>query len=131
VAAVSDYVVQATPWAHGWELDIPGVGVTQSRSLRDAEAMVRDYINLDLGEVEAIKSTVTIVPVIAGRELDVDRIKSLQEQAEKLQAAAAAAARELASRLRKAGATGADIAHIMGVSAQRVSQLLKDVKEHV
>jgi DNA-directed RNA polymerase specialized sigma subunit len=131
VAAVTDYIVHATPWAHGWELDIPGVGVTQSRSLRDAEAMVRDYINLDLGEVEAIKSHVTVVPVLAGHEIDVEKIKALQAQAQNLQAAAAAATRELAALLRKAGATGADIAHVLGVSAQRVSQLLKDMNERV
>jgi len=123
---MSDYVVRATPWAHGWELDIPGVGVTQSRSLREAEATVRDYINLDLGEVEAIKSHVIIVPTVAGREIDIERIKALKSQAESLQATAAAASRELAAVLRTAGATGADIAHLLGVSAQRVSQLLKD-----
>jgi DNA-directed RNA polymerase specialized sigma subunit len=123
---MSEYVVRATPWAHGWELDIPGVGVTQSRNLREAEATVRDYISLDLGDVEAIKSHVTIVPTVAGREIDVERVKALQNQAESLQASAAAASREIAALLRKAGATGADIAHLFGVSAQRVSQILKE-----
>ena len=126
MAAVTDYVVRATPWRHGWELDIPGVGVTQSRNLREAEATVRDYISLDLGDVEAIKCTVTIVPTIAGHEVELERIKALQNQAESMQAAAASAAREVAAALRNAGATGADIAHLLGVSAQRVSQLLKD-----
>jgi hypothetical protein len=123
---MSEYLVRATPWAHGWELDIPGLGVTQARSLREAEATVRDYINLDLGEVEAIKSHVVIVPMVAGREIDIDTIKALRSQAESLQATAAAASREIAALLRKAGATGADIAHLFGVSAQRVSQLLKE-----
>ncbi|HVA60069.1 MAG TPA: hypothetical protein VNG13_05975 [Mycobacteriales bacterium] len=123
---MSEYIVRATAWAHGWELNIPGVGVTQSRNLREAEAMVRDYINLDLGEAEAITCRVSIVPVVAGREIDVAKIKTLQAQAQAAQERAAVAAREVATLLRKAGATGVDIARVLGVSAQRVSQLLKD-----
>jgi DNA-directed RNA polymerase specialized sigma subunit len=126
VAALSEYVVRATPWAHGWELDIPGVGVTQSRNLREAEAMVRDYLNLDMGEVEATNADVKTVPVIKGRDIDIEKVKALQERAEAVQRSAATATRELAAKLRKAGASGADIARLLGVSAQRVSQLLKD-----
>ena len=39
--------MRAKQWARGWELHIVGLGVTQSRSLRDAEGMARDYIALD------------------------------------------------------------------------------------
>lgn len=41
------YNVSATRWSHGWELAIEGVGVTQSRTLADAERVVRDYLKLD------------------------------------------------------------------------------------
>ena len=41
---MSTYTVRATRWAHGWELHIDGVGVTQSRNLDGAGQMVRDYI---------------------------------------------------------------------------------------
>ncbi|MHB2023519.1 MAG: hypothetical protein ACYCO3_09360 [Mycobacteriales bacterium] len=88
---------------------------------------MRDYINLDLGEAEAITSRVSIVPVVAGREIDVKKIKTLQAQAQAAQERAAVAVREVATLLRKAGASGVDIARVLGVSAQRVSQLLKDV----
>lgn len=43
------YEVHAKRWAHGWELHIDGVGVTQSRTLDDAEAMVRDYVESATG----------------------------------------------------------------------------------
>jgi hypothetical protein len=39
------YEVAAHRWENGWELRIEGVGVTQSRTLLDAEAMTRDYIS--------------------------------------------------------------------------------------
>jgi hypothetical protein len=41
------YNVIAKRWEQGWELHIDGIGVTQSRLLSDAEAMVRDYLAAD------------------------------------------------------------------------------------
>lgn len=49
---MSAYTVIARRWSHGWELEIHDgdteVGVTQSRTLADAERMVRDYLAIDL-----------------------------------------------------------------------------------
>lgn len=59
------YNVRATQWEHGWELDIDGVGVTQSHGLGDAEMMVRDYIALDLG-VPSDSFGVDIAPDFTG-----------------------------------------------------------------
>jgi hypothetical protein len=56
--------------AHGWELHIDGVGVTQSHNLTTAEDMVRDYIALDLG-VDPESFDVAITPE-AGDGLDED-----------------------------------------------------------
>ncbi|MFD0560132.1 hypothetical protein ACFQ3B_24195 [Stackebrandtia endophytica] len=36
--------VRTVRWAHGWELHISGVGVTQCDTLSHAAAMVRDYL---------------------------------------------------------------------------------------
>ncbi len=55
----------ARRWARGWELHIDGEGVTQSRSLTDAEYMVRDYIALMHG-VPADSFGVEITPVMGG-----------------------------------------------------------------
>ncbi|HYJ33855.1 MAG TPA: hypothetical protein VE326_11600 [Candidatus Binatia bacterium] len=54
--------VLAKPWAGGWELHIDGIGVTQSHSLTDAEAMARDYIATDL-DIDANSFDVEIRPV--------------------------------------------------------------------
>lgn len=49
VAQVKTYSVLARHWEHGWELHIgDDLGVTQSRTLQDADMMARDYIALDL-----------------------------------------------------------------------------------
>jgi hypothetical protein len=47
VVAVKTYQVTAKRWEHGYELHIEGVGVTQSRTVKDAEAMIRDYLHLE------------------------------------------------------------------------------------
>jgi hypothetical protein len=123
---VTVYRVTAKRWARGWELHIDGEGVTQSRSLGDAESMVRDYVAL-LHDVAVDSFDVEITPEVGGG-LD-DSVRTAREavaSAESARRSAAQASRAIAARLRGAGLTGRDIAVVLGVSAQRVSQLLRD-----
>lgn len=41
---MTHYEVKAVRWAHGWELHVKGVGVTQVDDLENAEQQVRDFI---------------------------------------------------------------------------------------
>ncbi|MGH3301872.1 MAG: hypothetical protein ACRDOK_09355 [Streptosporangiaceae bacterium] len=119
------YSVRARRWEHGWELHIADVGVTQSRSLWDADLMARDLISRRLG-VPADSFAVSITPEIGGG-LD-ERTRAAREAvsaADQAQRAAAAQSREMARSLRQAGLSGRDIAKVLDVSPQRVSQLLK------
>jgi len=123
------YQVTAKRWAHGWELHIDGVGVTQSHGLHDAERMVRDYIELDLG---AHAFDVVIKPEV-DRKVDAEiraARKATLEAAEAVEAAARRS-REVARELKEAGLSGRDIAVVLGVSAQRVSQLLAPATREV
>jgi hypothetical protein len=123
---VTVYRVMAKRWAHGWELHIDGEGVTQSRSLSEADSMVRDYIAL-MHDVAADSFDVEIIPEVGGG-LD-DAVRTAREavaSAETARRSAAQASRAIAGRLRSAGLSGRDIAMVLGVSAQRVSQLLRD-----
>ena len=61
------YTVTAKRWEHGWELHIDGIGVTQSRLLSDAEAMVRDYLATD-DVPGADTADITIRPDLGGLE---------------------------------------------------------------
>lgn len=123
---MTTYSVRAKRWAHGWELHIDGVGVTQSRNLGEAEQMVRDYIET-LTDRDTSGDQVAVMPEVGGG-LD-EAIRAAREGV----AAADRARREAAVRLRQvaramrqeAGLSGRDIASILHVSAQRVSQLLK------
>lgn len=121
----STYRVRAKRWAHGWELHIEDVGVTQSHTLRDAEEMVRDYIALDTG-MAPDAFDVEITPEIGG-ELGkrTAAARRAVADAEEARRAAAAQSRDAARQLQDAGLSGRDIAVVLQVSPQRVSQLLK------
>lgn len=126
---MSGYVVSARRWARGWELHIVDpagaeVGVTQSRTLAGAEAMVRDYLSVDLDQ-PGKSFEVEVRP-----DLDADLIASVTaarasaREAERAQREAAARSRAVAHALRDAGLSGSEIAVVLRVSTQRVSQLM-------
>ena len=119
------YTVDAKRWEHGWELHVEGVGVTQSKSLHSAASVAREYISLaeDISDESAID--VEIRPQIdnaLGQEVIAAR-KAVQELGER-QREVAALSRAAARDLAESGLSGADIAVVLDVSPQRVSQLL-------
>ncbi len=125
MAPVKTYDVRAKRWEHGWELHIADVGVTQSRSLWDAEMMARDLISRRVG-VPADSFSVAITPEIGGGLDESTRAaRDAVSSADRAQRKAAAQSREAARQLRQAGLSGRDIAKVLEVSPQRVSQLLK------
>lgn len=125
------YMVTAKRWEHGWELHIAGaersthIGVTQSRTLADAERMVRDYLRLD-EHPDWKTATVHVVPDLGSLREEVQRVKERSRAAETAQREAARDAREVARRLRQEGLSVTDTAVVLGVSRGRVSQLVKE-----
>lgn len=126
------YTVTARRWTHGWELHIADeggdeIGVTQSRTLATAERMVRDYIalDLDLDDEGAAALEVELRPELEG-DLGsrAARARVRVREAERIQREAAETQREIARELKKGGLSGADVATVLGVSTQRVSQLV-------
>lgn len=117
--------VRARRWEHGWELHVDHVGVTQSHSLRDAEMMARELISRRVG-ISPDAFAVTITPEIGqGIDEEIREAREAVRVADRAQRAAAVQSREAARRLRQAGLSGRDIAQVLDVSPQRVSQLLK------
>ena len=122
---MSTYTVHVKRWAQGWELHIDGVGVTQSRSLGDAERMTRDYIET-VTDHDTTSDQVIILPAVGGG-LDeaVQAARDAVASADRERHEAAAQVRQVVRDMSQAGLSGRDIAHLLNVSAQRVSQLLK------
>lgn len=119
------YDVTAKRWKHGWELHIEGVGVTQSRSLLDAEDMARDYISLLL-EVPEESIGVRVMPEIgAGVDGEILSLYETDRLVEKATKEAASKRRSIAASLAGMGLSGREIAAVLKVSPTRVSQLLR------
>lgn len=117
--------VTASRWENYWVLDIEGFGVTQSHSLASAEAMVRDYIIDDVENVANVEIEFTYdLPEAQDAAAVRADLAGINDALNK----AAARSRRVARKLKERGITGADAAAVMGVSPQRVSQLLKSKK---
>ncbi|HLZ21151.1 MAG TPA: type II toxin-antitoxin system HicB family antitoxin [Ktedonobacterales bacterium] len=113
-----------------WAINVPELrGVhTQARRLEKAESMVRDAIALFL-DVPADSFDVRIEPRLP-RDLEkrVGRVRKVREQADALQREAAAASAEVAGDLvTKAHMTVRDAGRVLGLSHQRIAQLIKPV----
>ena len=126
VVAVKTYNVAAVRWPLGWELHIEGVGVTQSKSLVDAEETVRDYIALEYDIEDESSFAVVITPQL-DEELAsaVEAAREGVREFERVRSETKRRSRHAAHTLKARGLKGYDIAKILHVSDQRVSQLLK------
>ncbi len=113
-----------------WFIQVPGVAgaFTQARRLDQVEVMTRDVVALLL-EVDPASFDVFVEPVVpepVRRSLDVAR--TLREDAERKQAQAARQTRDAARALADSGYTFRDVGAVLGVSYQRVAQLLASSK---
>jgi predicted RNase H-like HicB family nuclease len=111
-----------------WAVSVPELrGVhTEARRLEHAESMVRDAIALFL-DVPGDSFDVEIEPVLS-RDLQkkVGRARKVRDEAEALQNEAAIASADVAADLvRKAHLTVRDAGRVLGLSHQRIAQLLK------
>lgn len=125
---MTTFAATATREDGRWILDarVPGaIVVTEVRRLDHAEGMLRDAIALALDTPpDVIEIALTIHLDDALRE-QVSRSKELAAMAASAQAEASRTLRETAQLLSHEGYSVRDIGRMLGVSGQRVSQLLK------
>jgi len=119
------YTSTAVRDEHLWRVQcdqIPAALSTVTR-LRDASAAQREAIAwvAEVPESEVEVDVHVVLPDDLGEIAEGAR-RSVREAAE-AQREAAARSREAVARLKQLGLTGADVAEVLGVSPQRVSQL--------
>jgi hypothetical protein len=118
------YDVIAKRWNKGWELHILNVGVTQAHNLRDAREMARDFIAMNLAIAPELVF-VDIKPELgAGLGTVAAAAKRQAKEAELARKRATLRLAAAAKLLKEHGLPGVDIAVLLGVTPQRVSQLV-------
>lgn len=119
------YRATATREGKFWVIEVADVGVTQGRTVGEAKEMTRDLIAV-MADVPADDVRLEIdfqVGDVSPKELRGAR-RAVADAAE-AQERAAQVSRQMVAKLRNAGVSGRDVAGILGISPQRVSQLGK------
>lgn len=124
---VGTYEVNVTRDGRWWMIEIPAIdGLTQAHSIEEVEAMARDYIVVDQDLAPSkvrveVKSIVVdgddVLPATRALEKIRERIDRDEREFVKRRA-------ELAGRLSHAEVSHRDAAKVLGVSRQRVGQML-------
>ncbi|HEY8864924.1 MAG TPA: type II toxin-antitoxin system HicB family antitoxin [Candidatus Dormibacteraeota bacterium] len=128
VEKVKTYTARCQHSGDWWAISVPELkGInTQARRLEKAEAMARDAIALFL-DVPTDSFEVRVEPILP-RELQkkVGRARKVRGEAEELQAEAATVSAAVAADLvQGAHLTVRDAGRVLGLSHQRIAQLLK------
>lgn len=124
---MTEYTVQASREGRFWLLTIDGVGTTQAKSLREAPEMARSLISVMRGIRESAIN-VTVIPQLPTRyQKEVEQAQFAVERLNQQQAETAHRTRLAAHNLvHSLGLSGRDAAVVLGVSPQRVSQLIAE-----
>ena len=127
VAIVKRYAVRARRIGSWWAVDVQGVrGVhTQVRRIDQAEAMARDAIAGVLDIAPDSFEIVVAPEVPASVRSMVDQATRARSQAAEAQDAAAKLTRDAARRLVDEGLTVRDAGVLLGISHQRIAQLVR------
>lgn len=122
------YDVNVTRDGRWWMVEIPAIdGLTQARRISEVEEMARSLIAIELDiafsrvELGHISISVPGVGDVSAASAEVSILRSRAAEAE---TSAAKLTRELASALVKANVPLRDAGSILGVSYQRVGQLV-------
>lgn len=127
MATLKRYTVRARRIGGWWALDVEGIrGVhTQVRRIDQADDMARDAIAGVL-DVAPESFQVVVLPVMPGPvRAIVDQAKMARSQAAAAQDVAAELTRAAARRLVQEGLTVRDAGVLLGVSHQRIAQLVR------
>ncbi|MGH3462959.1 MAG: TrfB-related DNA-binding protein [Kribbellaceae bacterium] len=118
MSAYSATVVRESRW---WVITVAGIGVTQARRLSEVEAQAAGLVEATTGDANAVITADVRLP--AGTRREVAEARRLTAAAAQAQLDAAERTRAAVRHLLESGMSQADVATILGVSRQRVTQL--------
>lgn len=121
------YEVHLTRDGRWWMVRIPAIdGLTQAHSIEEVESMARDYIVVDQ-DLAPSKVKVEVKSIVVDGQDVLPAVRALQEMRERIVQEEREFSKRraaLASRLSHAEVSHRDAATVLGVSRQRVGQML-------
>lgn len=128
---MTTYTVEAERGKRGgWVfqcVEHPGA-ISESRRLGDAEPLMKEIISFVAGVPEDSIS-IRLVPKLPEMlSTEIRRARDAAKEVQRVQTLAAKLSRKAVEDLRKLGLTGRDVATVLGVSPQRISQLMRGAK---
>jgi DNA-directed RNA polymerase specialized sigma subunit len=127
-----EYKIEVVRDGRWWMVNIPEIdGVTQARRLAEAKTMAREYIALDqnipFDDINIETASVRIQEPLFRELLEGAReIREVRSRARQLEEKANEMVREYCQWLTTYGVPVRDIAELLDISPQRVSQLAND-----
>lgn len=110
--------------AEGWSVDVPELDLHTSAKRLDKVVDLVKKIAVERGKGEECEMVVKVIATMPGIICDIESAQHKMQEAARLQEEASAAIRDVVGRMRDQGLTLRDIAVLLGVTPQRVAQLV-------
>ena len=110
--------------AEGWSVDVPELDLhTTAKRLDKVTEMVKK-VALEKGAEDNCELIINVIATMPGIICDIETAQAKMKEAARLQEEASAEIRDVVARMRDQGLTMRDIAVLLGVTPQRVAQLV-------
>ena len=110
--------------AEGWSVEVPELALSTSAKRLDKVVELVRKVAVEKGATDPCELVVNVIANMPGIICDIENAQSKMKQAAKLQEEAASEIRDVVVRMRAEGLTLRDIAVLLGVTPQRVAQLV-------
>ena len=110
--------------AEGWSVDVPELDLHTTAKRLDKVTELVKKVAIDKGAEDNCELVINVIATMPGIICDIETAQAKMKEAARLQEEASAEIRDVVSRMREQGLTLRDIAVLLGVTPQRVAQLV-------
>ncbi len=110
--------------AEGWSVDVPALDLQTSAKRLDKVVDLVKKVAIEKGAEDNCELVIKVIASMPGIICDIESAQHKMKEAAKLQEEASGEIRNVVARMRDEGLTLRDIAVLLGVTPQRVAQLV-------
>ena len=110
--------------AEGWSVDVPELDLHTTAKRLDKVTELVKKVAVERGAEDNCELVINVIATMPGIICDIETAQAKMKEAARLQEEASAEIRDVVSRMREQGLTLRDIAVLLGVTPQRVAQLM-------